>query len=119
MNKTTEVDAITAEATEKSPTATGLTLQGYVRVNDWSNRRRMQILPDSVGLEVYRLSCSCPTCLSRAEAVFKTLSEKPDVEHAWVQIDGGLWVALRKRPEQDGLQYMKDTLNLSRLEFSS
>ncbi len=85
-----------------------------VRVNSWQNLRRVQILPDQVGLQVTVPRCShCVTCQSRVRQFESTLGRKPDALHQWKYLDDGAqWLFLPRRNEQNPLETLRQTLEI-------
>ena len=119
MNKTTEVDVTMTEATEMLLVGPNSNIRGYVLVDNWENRRRIVILPNRVTLEVYRKSCACSKCLSRAKYITSALASTSNskMDPGWIDTEGSIWITFNKSSDVDGLKYTKEKLKFSSLEF--
>lgn len=94
------------------------TQRGEVRINHWQNTRSIIVEDEQVMIEVTLARCNhCNTCLKRVDDFRKTLAAKPEVEHSWSYNWNGQWLTLPKAKWQDGLEYVKEVLELDRIEF--
>lgn len=84
-----------------------------VWINDWQYSRVVRLGPEWVALQVTRPSCShCPTCQRRVQEFTQTLAGKPEAEHAWAYDDRACWLILPVRPGENGLERLKEVLDL-------
>ncbi len=83
-------------------------------VNNWRNRRFVQVLSDQVALQVTMPGCShCVTCQARVQQLDVTVAQKAHIIHQWkTRDDGAYWLFLPLKNNQDPLQLLRDVLDV-------